>query len=51
MGTEMVAWGSHRFFMQQEFFRERQVASYNITVILPKILPTYNERVSIGSGE
>jgi hypothetical protein len=47
MGAEVVAGGSHRFFMPQEFFRERQVASYNITVILP----TYNEKMSIGSDE
>ena len=47
MGAKVVAEGSYRFFMLHEFFRERQVASYNITVIFP----TYNEKVSIGSGD
>jgi len=45
MSAEVVAGNSYRFLMPQEVFRERQIISHNITVILP----AYNEEVSIGS--
>jgi len=45
MSVEVMAGKSYRFLMPQEVLRETQIASHNITVILP----AYNEEVSVGS--
>src|SRR5512145_496431 len=45
MSAELVADNYFRSLTQDGFFKERQIASQNITVILP----AYNEEMSIGS--